>query len=119
MAPAHVVYARNITDVDDKINARAARDFPGLPLNEAIGKVTQATERQFHDDAAALGCLPPDEEPHATDHIADMVAMIERLCRAGPRLCRRRQCAVFPGGDGSPRPARRATDRWRVARSTK
>ena len=56
----HVVYARNITDVDDKINARAARDFPDLPFNEAIAKVTEATGRQFHEDVAALGaCLPP------------------------------------------------------------
>ena len=55
----HVIYVRNITDVDDKINARAARDFPDLPLNAAIAKVTEATERQFHDDVAALGCLPP------------------------------------------------------------
>jgi len=81
--PEHVVYARNITDVDDKINARAARDFPGLPLNEAIGRVTEATERQFHEDAAALGCLPPSEEPHATDHIGEMVALIERLVARG------------------------------------
>jgi cysteinyl-tRNA synthetase len=79
----HVVYARNITDVDDKINARAARDFPALSLNEAIGKVTEATERQFHEDAAALGCLPPTEEPHATGHIDEMVAIIERLVSRG------------------------------------
>ena len=79
----HVVYARNITDVDDKINARAARDFPDLPLNEAIREVTRATERQFHEDAAALGCLPPTEEPQATDHIAEMVAIIERLVARG------------------------------------
>src|SRR5665213_553090 len=64
----HVLYARNITDVDDKINARAARDFPELPLNEAVGRVTQTTAQQFHDDVAALGCLPPDEEPRATGH---------------------------------------------------
>jgi len=64
-------------------NARAARDFPGLPLNEAIGKVTETTERQFHEDAAALGCLPPSEEPHATDHIDEMVALIERLVARG------------------------------------
>src|SRR6201986_1735360 len=51
--PDHVIYARNITDVDDKINARAARDFPGLALNEAIGKVTHATTAQFHKDIAA------------------------------------------------------------------
>src|SRR5271157_2398356 len=50
----HVIYVRNITDVDDKINARAARDYPALALNEAIAKVTQATERQFHDDVSAL-----------------------------------------------------------------
>ena len=55
MATDHVIYTRNITDVDDKINARAERDFPGLPLNEAIAKVTEATERQFHEDVAALG----------------------------------------------------------------
>jgi cysteinyl-tRNA synthetase len=79
----HVVYARNITDVDDKINARAARDFPDLPLNDAIGKVTEATERQFHEDVAALGCLPPSQEPHATGHIVEMVAIIERLVARG------------------------------------
>ena len=55
----HVTYVRNITDVDDKINDRAARDFPGLPLNEAIRKVTEQTANQFHADVAALGCLPP------------------------------------------------------------
>jgi cysteinyl-tRNA synthetase len=79
----HVVYARNITDVDDKINARAARDFPGFPLNEAIAKVAEATERQFREDAAALGSLPPDEEPRATAHIAEMKAIIERLVARG------------------------------------
>ena len=59
-APEHVTYVRNITDVDDKINARAAKDYPDLPLNEAIRLVTEKTEKQFHDDVAALGCLPPD-----------------------------------------------------------
>src|SRR5881409_325187 len=61
----HVTYVRNITDVDDKINARAARDFPDLPLNEAIRKVTAATEAQFHADIAALGVIPPTVEPRA------------------------------------------------------
>jgi len=56
---AHVTYVRNITDVDDKINARAVEEFPNLPLNEAIRRVTETTEKQFHDDVAALGCLPP------------------------------------------------------------
>ena len=82
-APNHVTYVRNVTDVDDKINARAARDFPGLPLNEAIAKVTEATERQFHEDVAALGCLPPTIEPRATQHIDTMRAMIERLIARG------------------------------------
>jgi cysteinyl-tRNA synthetase len=79
----HVIYVRNITDVEDKINARAAEEFPGLPLNEAIAKVTQATEKQFHDDVAALGCLPPTYEPRATEHIEEMKAMIERLVQRG------------------------------------
>jgi cysteinyl-tRNA synthetase len=81
--PEHVKYVRNITDVDDKINARAARDFPGLPLNEAIAKVTEATERQFHEDVAALGALPPDVEPRATQYIEKMRAMIEQLIVRG------------------------------------
>ncbi len=79
----HVTYARNLTDVDDKINARAARDFPGLPLNEAIAKVTESTTAQFHADIAALGCLPPDEEPRATDHIGEMQGIIHRLIARG------------------------------------
>src|SRR6202012_4297578 len=79
----HVTYVRNITDVDDKINARAARDFPGLSLNEAIAKVTDATERQFHDDGAALGALAPTHEPRATQYIEAMRVMIERLIARG------------------------------------
>ncbi|MEN5082300.1 cysteine--tRNA ligase [Bosea sp. TWI1241] len=81
--PQHVTYARNLTDVDDKINARAARDYPALPLNEAIGRVTQATTAQFHADVDALGCLRPDQEPRATGHIAEMKAIIERLVARG------------------------------------
>jgi len=79
----HVTYVRNITDVDDKINARAAEEYPGLPLNEAIRKVTEATDRQFHEDVAALGCLPPTVEPRATEHIAEMRTLIERLVQSG------------------------------------
>ncbi|WP_349370837.1 cysteine--tRNA ligase [Salinarimonas sp.] len=81
--PEHVVYVRNITDVDDKINARAARDFPGLPLNDAIRRVTEATEARFKADAAALGNLPPTVEPRATEHIAEMRDIIERLVARG------------------------------------
>jgi len=80
---AHVTYVRNITDVDDKINARAVEEFPNLPLNEAIRRVTETTEKQFHDDVAALGCLPPTQEPRATEHIDAMKALIERLVARG------------------------------------
>ena len=79
----HVTYVRNITDVDDKINARAAEEYPALPLNEAIRKVTEKTDKQFHDDVAALGCLPPTVEPRATEHIAEMRTLIERLIKSG------------------------------------
>jgi cysteinyl-tRNA synthetase len=79
----HVTYVRNITDVDDKINDRAARDFPGLPLNEAIRRVTEQTEKQFHADVDALGCLRPTVEPRATEHIAEMREIIERLVQGG------------------------------------
>jgi cysteinyl-tRNA synthetase len=79
----HVTYVRNITDVDDKINARAAEEYPDLPLNEAIRKVTEKTDRQFHEDVAALGCLPPTVEPRATENIAEMRTLIERLVASG------------------------------------
>src|SRR3984957_9932619 len=86
----HVTYVRNITDVDDKINDRAARDFPGLPLNEAIRKVTEQTATQFHADVAALGALPPTFEPRATDFVlprpdgkTDMVTLIKQLIARG------------------------------------
>src|SRR4029077_20824122 len=79
----HVKYVRNITDVEDKISARAARDYPGVPINDAIRKVTEQTERQFHDDVDALGNLRPDVEPRATEHIAEMPTIIERLVQGG------------------------------------
>ena len=76
-----VTYVRNITDVDDKINARAAEEYPELPLNEAIRRVTERTDKQFHEDVAALGALPPTVEPRATEHIAEMKKIIARLIR--------------------------------------
>lgn len=69
----NVVYARNITDVDDKINA-AAREL-GVPIAKITDKYTAA----FHDHMAALGVAPPDIEPHATAHIAEIIEMIEQL----------------------------------------
>jgi cysteinyl-tRNA synthetase len=92
----HVTYARNITDVDDKINARALRDFGTeiadgtLSLNAAIRRVTEKTANQFHADVAALGCLEPTHEPRATEFVqpredgkADMVTLIQRLIERG------------------------------------
>jgi cysteinyl-tRNA synthetase len=76
---AHVTYVRNITDVDDKINARAARDFPDLPLNEAIRRVTETTAAQYQKDVTALGCLQPTVQPRATENIAQMQALIGKL----------------------------------------
>jgi len=79
----HVTYARNITDVDDKINARAAEEYPDLPLNEAIAKVTEKTTKQFHQDIAALGVLAPTVEPRATEHIAEMRTLCDMLVANG------------------------------------
>jgi cysteinyl-tRNA synthetase len=73
----HVTYVRNITDVDDKINARAAER--GIPIRE----LTEETYANYKADVAALGCLPPTVEPRATEHIAEMKALIERLVAAG------------------------------------
>ena len=73
----HVTYVRNITDVDDKINARAAER--GISIRE----LTEATYKNFKEDVAALGCLPPTVEPRATEHIAEMKTLIERLVASG------------------------------------
>src|SRR5690606_27372532 len=81
--PDHVTYVRNITDVDDKINARAARDFPHLPLNDAIRQVTEKTAAQYHADVEALHCMPPTVEPRATENIAQMQALITQLLDRG------------------------------------
>jgi cysteinyl-tRNA synthetase len=73
----HVTYVRNITDVDDKINARAAER--GVSIRE----LTEGTYKNFKEDVAALGCLPPTVEPRATEHIEAMKEIIERLVKAG------------------------------------
>jgi cysteinyl-tRNA synthetase len=79
----HVTYARNITDVDDKINARALRDYPGMELNAAIRLVTEKTYAQYQKDVKALGCLEPTAQPRATEHIAKMVEINQRLIDRG------------------------------------
>ena len=80
---AHVTYVRNITDVDDKINARALRDFPSLPLNDAIRNVTERTANQFFADVEKLGCLAPTVQPRATDNIPQMITLIGMLISRG------------------------------------
>jgi cysteinyl-tRNA synthetase len=72
-----VIYARNITDVDDKINAKAAEE--GVP----ISTITERFAAIYHDDMAMLGALQPTLEPRATAHIDAMLDMIDRLVAAG------------------------------------
>ena len=79
----NVTYARNITDVDDKINARAAERYPNMDPLAAIAKLTGETTAQFHDDIAALGVLEPSVEPRATGHIEEMKALCEALVKRG------------------------------------
>ena len=72
-----LTFARNFTDVDDKINAASLET--GKPINE----ITEKYKRAYNEDMAVLGVLPPDVEPSATDHIAEMIAMIEALIEKG------------------------------------
>ncbi|HEY0197621.1 MAG TPA: cysteine--tRNA ligase [Rhodanobacter sp.] len=73
----HVVYARNITDVEDKINAAAQQE--GVPISTITDRYTRA----YHQDMAGLGIAPPDLEPHATAHIGEIIAMTEALIAGG------------------------------------
>ncbi len=72
-----VTYVRNITDVEDKINARAKE------TGETIRDITARTTADFHADMAALGALAPDIEPRATEHISEMIELNERLIASG------------------------------------
>jgi cysteinyl-tRNA synthetase len=72
-----VTYVRNITDVDDKINARAAE------TGESIGEITARTIAWYEQDMAALFALPPDVEPRVTRHMPEIIRLIERLIALG------------------------------------
>ena len=74
---SNVIYARNITDIDDKINAAAAEQ--GIDISE----ITAKYEKIYLEDMASLGVIPPDIDPHATDHIPEMIAMMEKLIAKG------------------------------------
>lgn len=74
---AQVVYVRNITDIDDKINAAAAKEGVDIRV------ITDRYAAIYHEDMAALGVLPPDHAPRVTEHLPQIVSMIERLIAAG------------------------------------
>ena len=74
---SRVTYVRNITDIDDKINARA------LESGRGINEITSVTSLAFQRDMAAIGALPPDVEPRATEHVPQMIAMIDSLISKG------------------------------------
>lgn len=98
-------YARNITDVDDKINA-AARD-QGVP----ISTITDRFAAAYRQDMAALGIAPPDIEPAATAHIGEIVAMIERLIDSGHAYAAEGHVLFSVGSfDGYGKLSRRDTD---------
>ena len=72
-----LTFARNITDIDDKINAAAVET--GKPIDEITARYIKA----YNDDMGALGVQPPDIEPRATQHVAEMISMIETLLSNG------------------------------------
>jgi cysteinyl-tRNA synthetase len=83
----HVTYVRNITDIDDKINARAAEraaaDPRNIPILDVLREITEGTYGVYKEDVAALGCLQPTFMPRATEYVAPMIAMTQALVDAG------------------------------------
>ena len=72
-----LTFARNITDIDDKINAAS------LETGKPIANITERFIEAYNDDMGALGVLPPDIEPRATEHVTEMITMIESLIAKG------------------------------------
>jgi cysteinyl-tRNA synthetase len=83
--PAHVTYVRNITDIDDKINARAQERAKGrnLPILDVLRELTEETYGIYREDVSALNCLEPTFMPRATENVPRMIAMTERLITEG------------------------------------
>ena len=107
--PNHVTYVRNITDVDDKINARAAEE--GIPIRE----LTERTAARFHADADALGALRPTIEPRATEHIPEMIALVQQLIERGHAYAAEGHVLFDVASDASyGELARRSTDEMRA-----
>jgi cysteinyl-tRNA synthetase len=84
---AHVTYVRNITDIDDKINARAAEraaaDKRDVPILQVLREITEATYGVYKEDVTALGCLQPSIMPRATEYVQQMIAMTRALIASG------------------------------------
>jgi cysteinyl-tRNA synthetase len=79
----HVSYVRNITDIDDKINARAQEVKGDRAILDVVRELTSNTGCIYDEDVAALGCLPPTHAPRATEYVPRMIALIGRLVEAG------------------------------------
>src|ERR1700743_595873 len=81
----HVTYVRNITDIDDKINARALemRGDRNVPILDVVRELTEETYGVYREDVTALGCLPPTAMPRATEYVTQMIAMTQALIEAG------------------------------------
>ena len=81
----HVTYVRNITDIDDKINARARerRGTRNVPMLEVLKEITEETQRVYLEDVTALGNLKPTHTPRATDFVPQMIRLIEKLVETG------------------------------------
>src|SRR5262249_20078079 len=81
----HVTYVRNITDIDDKINARALelRGDRNVPMLDVVRELTEETYAVYQSDVEALGNLPPTFMPRATEHVPQMIEMIRTLIKTG------------------------------------
>jgi len=79
----HVAYVRNVTDIDDKINARAQEVRGDRAILDVVRELTTATGQTYRKDVAALGCLPPTHAPRATEYVPRMISLIERLIAGG------------------------------------
>jgi cysteinyl-tRNA synthetase len=81
----HVSYVRNVTDIDDKINARARekRGQRNVPVLDVLKEITEETQRIYLEDVSALGTLPPTHTPRATRYVTQMIAMIAKLVEGG------------------------------------
>src|SRR5262249_50932470 len=82
---SHVTYVRNVTDIDDKINARAKerRGDRHVPVLDVVREITNETGRVYAQDVSALGCLAPTHAPRATEYVQQMIAMIGTLVANG------------------------------------